>query len=298
MSSRRKRKQKSRLARMSWSERFYACIKPLITKRYRTTTKLLGETPLEATEHLRNALHLPPNIPLAYAGRLDPMATGKLLILIGDTCKKQELYHAFDKEYEVELLLGAHSDSGDVLGIIQTDGASMYTKEDIMHACNSCIGAITLPYPHFSSKTVQGKALHTWALEERLNEIQIPQKQSNIYSIKATKLCTVSKYDISTQARKKINTIPHVTDARKKLGADFRRTDVLASWEKFEESPQETFQVLSFTCIASSGTYMRSLAEHIASKLGTQGLALSIHRTKIGTYKTIYRNHGFWLKSF
>ncbi len=273
-------------------------LKNVMARKYVTTQKLLGETPLEATEKLRTKLGIPASTPLSYAGRLDPMATGTLLILIGAECTKQEKYHTLDKTYEVELLFGVHSDSGDVLGIVESDTPTTLTLESIVDVCRILEGNITLPYPHFSSKTVEGKPLHTWALENRLHEIDLPYKTSQIYTITPQKLCLISKADLLTLVREKIQSLPEVTDPRKQLGSDFRREDVLASWTRVENAPIETFQVFSFTCTASSGTYMRSLAEHIAQTLGTTGLALSIHRTKIGKYQKLYKGCGIWTKQY
>jgi tRNA U55 pseudouridine synthase TruB len=40
-----------------------------------------------------------------------PMASGKLLVLLGEECKHQENYHSLDKEYEFSVLLGIGSDT-------------------------------------------------------------------------------------------------------------------------------------------------------------------------------------------
>jgi tRNA pseudouridine(55) synthase len=266
--------------------------------RYTTAEKLVGETPLVVLERVREKLNIPKDTPLAYAGRLDPMASGKLLILIGNECKVQERYHAFDKEYVVEVLLGAHSDTGDVLGLIELGTQSEVVSPQVTPLLTSLVGTISLPYPKFSSKTVNGKPLHTWTLENRLHEIQIPMNTSRIYSLKMNDVRPISKEEVLKTVHNKIETIPKVTDARKALGADFRRDDVRASWNAVAKSPRDTFSLLTFTCIASSGTYMRSLAGVIGEKLGTTGLAYSIHRTKIGTYTPLFRNTGFWMKKF
>ncbi len=266
--------------------------------RYLTTTKEVGETPLVALERLRDEHHLDASIPLAYAGRLDPMASGKLLILVGDECKVQEKYHAFDKEYEVEILFGTSSDTGDVLGLLKDTQSKVAPKEAILNALSQCVGTITLPYPHFSSKTVQGKPLHTWTLENRLNEIEIPKKSSHIHKLTLRDIRTVPKQEVVDTVTKKIETIPRVSDPKKALGADFRREEVRKSWEQFAQDGADVYQIVSITCIASSGTYMRSLAEHIAHMLGTSGLAYSIHRTKIGTYRRIIGNFGTWTTRF
>ncbi len=266
--------------------------------RYATTEKLVGETPLVALERLRTELKLELTVPLAYAGRLDPMASGRLLILIGNECKVQEKYHKFDKEYQVELLFGAHSDTGDVLGIISGCDEIKLTKQDIKKIFTDCVGDIELPYPTFSSRTVKGKPLHTWTLEERLDEIEIPIKKSKIYKLSFNALRSISKNEILDTVRTKIETIPEVTDPKKALGADFRREKVRETWITFEKDGGTEYQILSFTCIASSGTYMRSLAEEIAKKLGTCGLAYSIHRTQIGHYIPLTHTFGFWTRKF
>lgn len=266
--------------------------------RWATIEKQVGETPLIAAERLRTKLKLPNNVPIAYAGRLDPMASGKLIILIGDECKEQEKYHSFDKEYQVEILLGVGSDTGDVLGLLSGYAQNTIDLQSIEAILKKYVGEIQLPYPHFSSKTVKGKPLHVWALEKRLHEIDIPIKKSKVYRLKTVNIRTISRDEILRTVRAKIETIPKVTDPNKALGADFRRDDVRASWDSFEKNSYDTYHLLSITCIASSGTYMRTLAEEIAKDLGTCGLAYSIHRTKIGTYFPIIKNVGMWLKKF
>jgi len=245
------------------------------------------------------------------------MASGMLLVLIGDECKRQAEYHGLDKEYEFSVLLGIGSDTQDVLGRLQTSdkqhdlaGAAVLSEgvrlglaarsapsestaapandsqTDLSNLTTSLTGTITLPYPHFSSKTVQGKPLHTWTLEGRLHEIEIPTNQSTVYELEHTKTETIDRQTMVEHALAKINTIPPVTDPRKVIGNDFRRTDVRADWERIRTdfSLPDSYTILHFRCIASAGTYMRSLSELIAQKLGTLGLAWHIHRTKIGVY--------------
>ncbi len=267
---------------------------------YLTTEKAVGETPLVALERLRTEAHISSDIPLAYAGRLDPMASGKLLILVGDMCKVQEQYHSLDKEYEFEILLDVHSDTSDVLGIITSDRKIEVLDEDtIREIAHALQGEITLPYPHYSSKTVRGKPLHTWTLEKRLSEIEVPMKKSKIHKLTYLGKTVIMGDALYKNVMEKIESIPPVTDERKALGADFRREDVRAAWKSLHEANSHTkFQILKFRCIASSGTYMRSLAEVIGDRLGTKALAYSIHRTKIGKYMPLIRGFGFWIKSY
>lgn len=269
-------------------------------KPYILLDKKVGETPLVTAEKYRKEHPELEGVPMAYAGRLDPMASGKLLVLLGEECKIQEKYHDLDKEYIFEVLFGVGSDTGDVLGLLQYAQTPNITKAKLKRAAADLIGEVELPYPHFSSKTVHGKPLHVWTLEGRLDEIEIPTKRSSIYALELVELREQSAQEIYTYATQKIETIPLVTQESKALGNDFRRTDVRASWKTFiEEHDSNTiFYVARFVCVASSGTYMRTLASVIAGKFGTKGLAYSIERTKIGIYTKIFRQIGFWRKIF
>ncbi len=249
--------------------------------------KAVGQTPLECVELWRQTKPELKDTPLAYAGRLDPMAEGVLLVLIGEECKKQADYHDLDKEYEFEILFGVHSDSGDVLGIVTETEKKVVSKEEIEIILKTLVGPIELPYPIFSAKTVQGIPLHTWTMENRLHEITIPTRKSEIFALELLNHQTLSRSEITKIALAKIETIPPVTDIRKALGNDFRRPDVRKAWALFSEtgSPTDQFSIAKIRCLSSSGTYMRTLAEVIAEKLGSQGLAFSIKRTKVGHYK-------------
>jgi tRNA pseudouridine(55) synthase len=258
---------------------------------YVVLEKAVGETPLSCAEAWRATQPDMLGIPLSYAGRLDPMASGKLLVLIGEECKNQTSYHGLDKEYEFSVLFGISSDTQDVLGRLHVDTqystVNRTIDSDVLsQVCNNLIGQITFPYPLFSAKTVQGKPLHMWTLEGRLNEIEIPTRTSRIYELELTRLETKPRQEVAAIALQKINTIPEVTDPRKALGADFRRTDVRADWQDVATNfslPGE-YTIAHFRCVASSGAYMRTLATVIAEKLGTTGLAYHIHRTKIGRF--------------
>jgi tRNA pseudouridine(55) synthase len=248
--------------------------------------KAVGQTPLEVAEAWRVTKPELAGVPLAYAGRLDPMASGQLLILIGDECKKQAEYHDLDKEYQVRMLFGAMSDSGDVLGLIKESGPYAVTDIDVSTVLAKLVGEITMPYPIFSAKTVAGKPLHTWTMEGRLSEITIPTRTSHIYSLSLNNLETLTRTEVADTAITKIALLPPVTDPRKSLGNDFRRPEVHKAWEAFRNtgSATDVFYIADTTVLCSSGTYMRSLSEMVAKALHTTGLAFSIHRSKMGHF--------------
>ncbi len=270
--------------------------------RYIILEKPVGATPLEVAENWRTTQdETYQNLPLAYAGRLDPMASGKLLILIGEECKRQQEYHHLDKAYEFSVLFGVSSDTQDVLGRLNFSPQSpLIDRKELKKVATSLVKEVSLPYPHFSAKTVHGKPLHMWTLEKRLDEIEIPVQTSTVYRLKLVSMLTKSRQQIYEEALTKVNSIPEVTDPRKRLGNDFRRQDVRSDWQKFSVygQPTDIFTIAHFYCLASSGTYMRSLAQEIGKLIGTKSLAYHIHRTNIGKYQSLTKNLGFWWKRY
>lgn len=264
--------------------------------------KEVGQTPLQVLNEYKTKHQDLVDVPMAYAGRLDPMASGKLLVLLGDECKVQDSYHSLDKAYRFEVLFGTGSDTQDVLGLLKwsnKNNTNTITAEELTETARKFIGKISLPYPLFSSKTVNGKALHTWTLENRLNEIEIPINTTRVYKLICEGLNEVSAEEVYKTALEKINSIPQVTEASKALGRDFRRDEIRLSWKVWlENNKGKKVNVASFYCIASSGTYMRSLAEELGKKMQTNALAYSIDRLEIGRYQSLPFGLGFWRKKF
>ena len=263
--------------------------------KYIVLNKEVGQTPLQVVQEYKRQNPEFADIPMAYAGRLDPMASGKLLVLIGEECKQQEKYHALDKKYRFEVMFGSSSDTGDILGLIDWQKTPILETEQIKKVTNKLLGKVSLPYPSFSSRTVKGKPLHMWTLENRLHEIEIPNSETTIYDLKLIGMRTIPAEKLYQAVLDRINSIPRVTEKNKELGRDFRRDEVRLSWQNWLEYHKgKNIPIATFDCVASSGTYMRSLAEEIAKELGSSGLAYSIHRQIIGKYWKF----GLWWKKF
>lgn len=262
---------------------------------YVVLEKALGQTPLQAIDAWRQEHLECAHIPASYAGRLDPMATGKLLVLLGDECKRQDKYRGLDKEYEIEILLDLSTDTGDVLGMPAfSDSVSVPDTRALSDALKAQQGAHDVPYPAFSSKTVNGKPLFQYALEGALESIAIPTHTERIYRTQLLAIEQVSKGALEERIGQMLALAPRAPEPSKALGADFRQDAIRAAWTSlFDSLPERTFTVARLRVACASGTYMRSLAARIGETLGTRGMALSIHRSRIGTYRAIF-GVGFW----
>lgn len=232
--------------------------------------KAVGETPLECAEKWRSASGVSPTVPLAYAGRLDPMASGKLLVLIGEECKRQKEYHSFDKEYQFEVLFGFATDTGDVLGmadIAEKSANVLVNDQNIRAMLPALLGIHTFHYPRFSSKTVRGIPLHEWNFRGGLKDEEIPTYEASVKKIMFHSLRTISARELHTHIVEKIHRLPEVTDPKKSLGRDFRRAEILPRWAELLNNGNVEYQIASFTTIVSSGMYIRTLAPEIAKRI-------------------------------
>lgn len=266
-------------------------------KRFVVLDKKVGETPLSAILQWKKEHPIYAGVSACYAGRLDPMASGKLLILLGEECKQQSKYTNLDKEYEIEILLDMGSDTGDALGMPQYSGAESKVDECILqNIFHQELGAHLRPYPIFSSKTVQGKPLFLHALEGSIASVQIPEHLERIYRIQSESTCLISQESLAERISKFLDLVPRTEEVSKRLGADFRVDAIRMQWNSiFNAIPPRNFSVLRLRVVCASGTYMRSLAGRIGESLHTNALALSIRRTKIGKYVPLWKGFGFWV---
>lgn len=225
--------------------------------------KNIGETPLECLERIRLEYGKPAEIPMTYAGRLDPMAEGLLIILTGEDCKQKEKYLKMDKEYEVEVLFGVSTDTYDTLGLIE--GAEKKDFDAINF--DKYKGKFTQEYPKYSSKII--------AMKDKALPDEMPTKDVEIFLIE----------QIGSKALSGQRIVDTVIENIKKVTGDFRQQEISAKWKDFGEKHASTrFIVIKLKVACSSGTYMRSLANRIGIDAGIPALAYSIKRTRINGY--------------
>ncbi len=267
-------------------------------KRYHVLHKKRGETPLEALTAWKVQNPLCQDIRASYAGRLDPMASGKLLVLLGEECKNQKRYTGLDKEYEIEILLDIGTDTGDILGL---PSLSLSVTRPEISAVQIVLqqeqGSHERKYPAYSSKTVKGVSLFLYALKGTIDTITVPTHTETIYRTKGLTVTKLSLKEASERIEEGLRVVPRDPAESKKEGADFRQDEVRAQWKTLLSSLSSREFTLIRVCVtAGTGTYMRSLAERVGEALGTKALALSIHRTRIGKY--VHLLGGFWAKEY
>lgn len=242
--------------------------------------KKAGETPLMCLQRWQDRHPEFKHLPATYAGRLDPLAEGVLIVLYGEAVQQKTSYLSQEKEYEVEVLFGFSSDTGDVLGIPRTSQIKSFStelelKQLLLNTIPGYIGAKTQAYPAYSSKTVQGKPLHWWARENRIDDISIPSREIVIQKIDILSYQSYAASELLSRIEQKISLVR----------GDFRQDTILSAWRTLLENAHGTqFLTATLSVTSSAGAYMRSLAENIGREVCGDGLALSILRTRVGLY--------------
>jgi len=238
--------------------------------------KQLGETPRERLERLRGRHKQYEHEVLSYAGRLDPMAEGVMLCLVGSANKRREAYLSLDKEYVLDVLFGFATDTYDILGRVMEQGDSKeLTRGSILHALNEFRGKIEQEYPPFSSKTVEGKSLFEWARNNALGALVLPSRTVNIYDISLEHLYRIKEPLL----------LSYIESSVDKVDGDFRQEEIVRTWQRYlkKEGTRE-FKAATIKISCTSGTYARSIAHGLGAELGVPALALHILRTKVGDY--------------
>lgn len=124
---------------------------------------------------------------VGHAGTLDPFASGLLIILLGDACKKAGDFLKLDKSYQFTAELGKKSSTGDTEGDIITTSDVVPTAAQVKVALATFNGAVTQTPPAYSAIKIGGKRAYALAREGK--RVDIPSRQIQIHSL------TLQSYD-------------------------------------------------------------------------------------------------------
>ena len=240
--------------------------------------KPVGLTPLESLQQLRQTMPELKDQKLSYSGRLDPMASGVILVLVGEETKNREHYQNLDKTYQVDILFGLETDTYDSLGILKNTRINpppKYLTSNLQPLTSNLIGTIDQPYPPYSYIKTKGHPLWWWAKNNRLDEITIPSKQVTIHSVKLIDFTKLPLEKIIKEVITNIN----------KVSGDFRQSKIISHWQTLGiNDGDKKVYIAKLELSVSSGTYIRSISHELGQTLGTSAIALHIHRTRVGEY--------------
>ncbi|MEP7205090.1 MAG: tRNA pseudouridine(55) synthase TruB [Candidatus Saccharibacteria bacterium] len=118
---------------------------------------------------------------VGHAGTLDPFATGLLVILKGDACKRAGEFLKLDKVYEATFRLGQTSTTGDPEGEITMVSDHVPARDDIEAVLRKFTGRITQRPPIYSAIKINGQRAYKLARQGK--EFEVPERTVTIDSL-------------------------------------------------------------------------------------------------------------------
>lgn len=143
---------------------------------------LIVDKPARCTSHdvvqrIRKALG---QRSVGHAGTLDPLATGVLVVAVGEGTKLVSYLQSQDKRYEVTIALGVETDSLDADGhVVATADAPQLEVSDVARELERLEGTHLQEAPKLSAIKVGGRPLHRRARAGE--EVTAPAREVTLY---------------------------------------------------------------------------------------------------------------------
>lgn len=205
---------------------------------------------------------------ICFAGRLDPMAHGLVIVLTDEDVKNSDKYmYSGYKKYKFEFIVGFKTDSGDLLGLINN---SNNTSNDIINIINCTLNynkQYNQKYHLFSSFLVNKKPLWWYGINNL--KVNLPEKQVNISDIDFLNTYKMTSNQIHDYIKNQLKYIPD---------NKYRKEKILKNYEDYFDNNNIEYDILEFDITVSSGFYIRQFVQDIGDKLNIHLTTKSIYR--------------------
>jgi tRNA pseudouridine(55) synthase len=237
--------------------------------------KTIGETPLACMHRTLREHGFPESTKACYCGRLDPMAQGVSVFLIGEALTKENIAHwnSCRKTYRFYAVLGIKTDSYDCLGRIK--GITCVSHDDA-EQYNRAIMALSgqelwQEFPPLSAYRYKGRPLWARALDGTL-----PHPMPGAMR-KVTRITKTEESRIMALAEFRAMVLDDISQLHSP--GDFNASVISEDWLALQA--HSSVYLLAYEAEVSSGTYIRGLVAEIGCKLGIPAHAWRITRLAI-----------------
>jgi tRNA pseudouridine55 synthase len=119
---------------------------------------------------------------VGHAGTLDPLATGVLVVCVGQATRLNEFVQHLEKKYTGTFLLGRQSETEDTEGeVVEVAGAPRPSAEEVEQVLQRFRGEIMQRPPTFSALKVKGR--RAYALARRGKEVKLDPRPVTIHEL-------------------------------------------------------------------------------------------------------------------
>ncbi len=123
---------------------------------------------------------------VGFAGTLDPLASGLLIVAVAKATKLLDWFHLLPKVYQADIVFGQTSDTYDLEGeVVVNKSAESFKLDYLQSILKKFLGKQVQQAPLYSAKKVKGKKLHQLARQGK--EVDLPSTEITIHSLDIVK---------------------------------------------------------------------------------------------------------------
>lgn len=264
----------------------------------------------------RKALKKSKKLKMGHGGTLDPMATGVLIVGIGQGTKELPSFLSGTKTYEAVALLGSSTDTYDAEGMLLKTAKVDHITERLVESClDRFRGEIEQTPPLYSALHMDGMRLYDYAREGKPLPRPIPQRRITVSRLECTAYTHDHSYSPPKEMAKAENLIAErlirgehekmetlenggpstkrerLAERDESVERDVKRKRVEVKKAEEEEEAkevddhQEKPPAITLECQVSSGTYIRSLVHDMGLSLGSAAHMVALKRQTQGPFE-------------
>ncbi len=215
------------------------------------------------------------NLKVGHAGTLDPLATGVLLVCIGNACKQAQMLQDHDKEYIARIRFGATTPSYDLEKEVDRQFPYNHiTAETVRAALPAFLGEQEQVAPLFSAKSVDG--VRAYELARKL------YRSGQTEAIDAAALETLQRNKIRISELELLEFVSGGVG----LTDDFRENTPSSASSRIHVADTSALglseAVIRIAC--SKGTYIRAFARDLGEALESGAHLAGLIRSRSGDF--------------
>lgn len=240
-----------------------------IDKPYRwTSADVIRKLKFAACRHFGKK-----KLKVGHAGTLDPLATGVLLVCVGNATKQAEELQRHDKEYIAGVTFGATTPSYDLEKEIDRFFPYEHiTAEAVADALKGFVGEQDQVAPLFSAKSVEGIRAYELA-RKLLKDGALPEEASEL--IRSSRINISELELLNFQANS-----PSISNPQKKEDTVSRASSRI----NVTDNSNLGLPRADIRLACSKGTYVRAFARDLGEALGSGAHLDALQRSRSGQF--------------
>lgn len=144
--------------------------------------KPTGLTSRDVVDHIQRLVR---PLRCGHAGTLDPLASGVLLVCVGNSTRLVPFLHELPKAYTASFLLGRRSPTDDIEGVVEElTPAPEVTRAQVLAAIPEFLGTINQVPPAYSAVMVRGR--RAYQLARQGEHVELTPRSVTIHQLELT----------------------------------------------------------------------------------------------------------------